>query len=66
MSTKNSHNQSRDFLRRPQQARSTGVADKEIGGGRRISYDPLVAEHRKLEDQKVPIRVMGRTSNNTE
>jgi hypothetical protein len=42
-----------------------GVAAKEIGGGRRIGYDPLVAEHRKFDDQKVSSRVMCGTSNNS-
>jgi hypothetical protein len=42
-----------------------GVAAKEIGGRRRIGYDPLVAEHRTLEFQKISIRAMGRTSHST-
>jgi hypothetical protein len=42
-----------------------GVAAKEVGGRRRIGYDPLVAEHRTLEFQKISIRAMGRTSHST-
>jgi hypothetical protein len=60
----NSHNQSRHSVRRAQQL-DTGLADTEIGGGRRIGYDRLVAEHRTLEDQKISIRAMGRTSHST-
>jgi hypothetical protein len=51
------------FFAVPNELVLSGVAAKEIGGGRRIGYDPLVAEHRKFDDQKLWNCVMCRTSN---